>query len=165
MVWTPKVNAFDATRVKTNLEAYFRANQAAALAWANGGVALPDIKDFHHSPKLVTVFPALTFLQTSHRSTYEDLLEIDPFEMLMELAIIHGNQQTLSDRSPKYSMAIESMVVNMPATILLANSIIAPPAFTTGTEITFNVQGKYKNQYIQVFQLRCAWKITTGAYA
>jgi hypothetical protein len=164
MVYTPTVNVFDERPIKDNLIGFFEDNQADALLWANNGVALPSIAKFHRNPRLVTVFPALSLLQTSHKSDYEDLLPVD-FEILLELAIVHGNQDELTIRAPKYALALESLLVNMPQTTLMENSIIEAPAFTTGVEVTFNVQGKYKNKFIEVFQMRAAWKITAPAYA
>lgn len=162
--WQPRINVFDETLVKANITKFLKDNQTQALAWANGGQALSDIKKFFASPQLVTVFPALTFLQTNHRSTYEDLLETK-LELVLELAVINGKQDVLSEISPKYSMALASMIVNMPPNNLLDLSLLEAPAFSTDVEVTFDVQGKYKTQFIQVLQQRYSWKITAQAYA
>jgi hypothetical protein len=163
MAWNPKIDVFDETKVKENLESYISQNQADALIWANDGTALPVIQKFYSSRQLVTIFPALTFLQTFHRSDFEDTVGTD-FGMVLECSIVHGNQSELAKRAPRYSKALESMLVNMPADELLKGSSIEAPAYALTLEITFDVQGKYKNQYIDVFQCRAGWKITKSAY-
>lgn len=163
--WDPQVQVLDETQIKDNLTAYIEANQVEALKWANGGASgLPAIRDFHKSPRLVTVFPALTWLQTSHKSKWEDVLEID-FSIVLEVAIVHGNKDTLAARAPKYSMAIESMLVNVPETTFNQDSIIDITSTGMAVETTFDVQGKYKNQFIEVFQTRANWHIEASAFS
>jgi hypothetical protein len=163
--WDPQVQVLDETQIKDNLTAYLQANQAEALKWANGGASgLPAIRDFHKSPRLVTVFPGLTWLQTSHKSKWEDVLEID-FAIVLEVAIVHGNKDTLASRAPKYSMAIESMLVNVPETTFNQDSIIDITSTGMAVETTFDVQGKYKNQFIEVFQTRANWHIEASAFS
>jgi hypothetical protein len=163
MPYEPQVNVVDATRFRDNLIAHIRSVQVEALKWANGGVALPPIKDFHKSPRLVTVFPATTFLQIEHKAKWEEVLEID-LAITLETAIIHGNKDTLADRGPKYSMAMESMLVNVPETTLNADSIIDITSTAMATETAFAVQGKYKNLFIEVFQTRASWHIEASAF-
>lgn len=164
MVYSPQVNVIDATSIRDNLIDYFKATQAEALKWANGGVVLPIIRDFHKSPRLVTVFPALTCLQIEHKAKWEEVLEID-FSITVEVAMIHGNQDIAADRATKYSMAIESMLVNVPETTFNQDSIIDITSTGMGVETVFDVQGKYKNQFIEVFQTRASWRIEASAFA
>jgi hypothetical protein len=164
MAYSPQINVVDATQFKDNLIAHFQANQADALIWANGGRILQEIRNFYKSPRLVTVFPALTFIQISHESKYENILEID-LSVLIEVAIIHGNKDTLSDRSLKYSMAIESMLANVPETTLNQNSIIEIESTNMGLKTTFDVQAKFKTQYIEVFQTLANWHIEASAFS
>jgi hypothetical protein len=110
------------------------------------------------------VFPALTFIQISHESKYESILEID-LSVLIEVAIIHGNKDTLSDRSLKYSMAVESMLANVPETTLNQNSIIEIESTNMGLKTTFDVQAKFKTQYIEVFQTLANWHIEASAFS
>lgn len=163
--WDPTIQVLDETQIKNNLTAFFIANQVEALKWANGGLAgLPAIKDFHQSPRLVTVFPSLTFLQTAHKSKWdENILEID-FSLAFEVALIHGNKDTLAARAPKYSMALESMIVNVPETTFNQDSIIKITSTGMGVETSFAVQGKYKNQFIEIFQTRANWHIEASAF-
>ena len=126
---------------------------------------MPSIKDFHKSPRLVTVFPATTILQLEHKSQWHnDLLEIN-LAMTLETALIHGNRDTLADRGAKYSMAMESMLVNLPETTFRQDSIITIESTSMGVETLFAVQGKYKNQFIEVFQTKANWAIEASAFA
>ncbi len=134
MPWQPEINVFDERQAKNNLVAYFENVQANALAWANGGAGLKPIKDFHKSPRLVTVFPALTFLQTEHKTTFEDILIID-FSTTLEVALIHGNGDILTALATKYAMALESMLVNLPETTFNENSIIDTTTVIQGVDM------------------------------
>lgn len=164
MAWAPNINVFDERPIKNNLIGYFDAQQADALVWANEGTALPVIKKFHRSPRLVTVFPALTFLQSEHRANDSegDTLDVN-FALLLELAIVHGDQDELAHRSNVYSMALESMLANIPATTFFADSIIQAQQFIfAGIQVQYDIQGKYKNQFIDVLQIRTGWQITAN---
>jgi len=164
MTYSPQVNVIDATKIRDNLISHLQSNQVEALKWANDGVALPPIKDFHKSPRLVTVFPALTFLQIEHKAKWEDILDVD-LSVVIEVAIVHGNRDTLADRGPNYSMALESMLVNVPETTFRQDSILTIESTVMNIETAFAVQGKYKNQFIEVFQTRANWHIEASAWA
>ena len=165
MVYSPQINVIDATQIRDNLITHITETQVEALKWANGGVSgLPAIRELHKSPRMVTIFPALTFLQIEHKAKWEEILEID-FSCTLEVAIIHGNKDILADRGPKYSMAIESMLVNVPETTFNQDSIIEITSTGMGVETVFDVQGKYKNQFIEVFQTRASWHIEASAFA
>jgi hypothetical protein len=163
MVYDPKIQVFDSRPVKENLIGYIEANQAEALAWANNGSSLDPIRAFYKSPRLVKLFPALTFIQAEYTSDYEDLLTAD-FSILFEVAAIHGNMDTLTDRMPKYAMALESLLTNIPNTTLFQNSIIQMAIARAAVQTTFDVQGQYKNQFIEVFQMRASWRVLASAY-
>jgi hypothetical protein len=164
--WDPQVNVLDETQIRNNVLGFLRDTQAAAFVWAvNGGDALPLIgdKSFHRAPRVVTKFPAITFLQTDHKAKWGEILEID-FNLVIEFAHIHGNQDIAADRSPKYCMAIESMLANVPETTFNQDSIIEITSTGMGIETTFDVQNKYKNQFIEVFQTRVNWHIEASAF-
>lgn len=164
MVYSPSINVIDATKFRDNLIQHLEDTQAEALAWANDGRILASIKDFHRSPRLVTRFPSLTFLQIDHKSNWENILEID-FSVVVEVAIIHGNKDTVASLGPKYSMAVESMLVNVPETTFNQDSIIDITSTGMSVDTTFAVQGKYKNQFIEVFQTRATWEIEASAFS
>lgn len=164
MAWTPDINRIDTRGFKTNLIEFFRANQVDALKWANDGVALPPIKDFHLCPRLVTIFPALTFIAADHASAFGDILA-STYNVTLEVAIIHGNRDTLALLGPKYAMAVESMLVNVPETTFNQGSIIPITSTPTTTDTVFAVQGKYKSQFIEVFQTKATWDIDASAYS
>lgn len=164
--WSPQVNVLDETQIRNNILGFLRDTQESAFAWAAGdGDALPLIgdKSFHKSPRLVTKFPAITFLQTDHKSKWGEILEID-LNLVIEFAHIHGDQDIAADRSPKYCMAIESMLANVPETTLNQDSIIDITSTGMSIETTFDVQNKYKNQFIEVFQTRANWHIEASAF-
>lgn len=162
-MWQPEVNVFDETKIKDNLIDYLKSVQTDALKWANNGKLLPDIKHFHKSPRLVSDFPAITFIQASHKAKWEEILEIN-FSLLLEFAIIHGDKDTLASLATKYAMALESMLVNVPETTLNQDSIIQITSTGVSIDSTFDIQGKYKTQFIEVFQIRVTWEIEASAF-
>ncbi len=166
MAWAPKIKVFDEREAKNAIIAYIKANQADALAWANAEYAppsLPPIKVFFKAPSTVTVFPALTFIQSEHQSVFEDVLLIS-FSLTLEIAIIHGDQETLADLSKRYAMAIESLLTNMPETTFGDKSIIDITSTMRSLDTVFAVQGKYRSKFIQIFQTKAAWTIEAAAY-
>lgn len=166
MSWNPHISVFDERGAKKALKAHILAVQSDALMWANDGAKLPPFKDFniHLSPRLVTDFPAITFLNTAHKAKFEDILEID-FAISIEVALQHGKQDWLSESAPKYSMALESILTNLPETTFNENSKIIATVEIEALETTFDVQGKTKkNQFIEVFQIEAQWKIEAAAY-
>ena len=163
MSWPPEnhFQVFDERALKSNLVGYLRANQRDALTWAKGdsSTALPDIRQFNTSPRLVTLFPAVTILQTEHSTAFGDDILGVVLSMVIELAVAHGNQDTLTDIAAKYAMALESLLANMPETTLGENSIIPITSTIRDMETVFDLQGKIKNQFIQVSQTRVNWII------
>lgn len=158
--WEPQINVVDATKIKNNILTFLAENQVEALKWANGGVSgLDAIKDFHKSPRTVTRFPSVMVLQIEHDTKWFDTIMQISFSIVFETALIHGKPDILADMAPKYSMALESMLSNVPETTFNADSII--DITSTGMEVktTFAVQGTYKQQFIQVFQTRMDWII------
>ena len=166
MAWDPDISVFDERALNDNIIAYLEANQTDALYWANGNAGgLPDIRAFHKSPRLVKVFPAFTIINSDHVTEYEDILNIE-LNMVFELAVVHGDQDTLTDRSKKYVMAVESMITNLPKTTFNTDSYIVVNATLNGLESVYDVQGQVKtNQFIQVSQTRAQWALTAAARA
>jgi CRISPR/Cas system-associated exonuclease Cas4 (RecB family) len=163
MSWPPNqhIQVFDERPLKDNFLAFLEANQVDALAWANTGSvgALDPISQFQKAAKLTSVFPSLTILQTEHGSAFgSDLLGV-VFSMTLELAVVHGNQDTLTDLAAKYAMAVESMIANMPETTFGENSIIPITSTLREMKTVFDVQGKIKNRFIQVSQTEASWII------
>jgi hypothetical protein len=155
------IQVFDERAIKDNLIGFLAANQTDALAWAKGtGSAIENIKKFQKSPRLTTIFPALTILQTEHSAAFGGggILGII-LSMTLELAIAHGNQDTLTDNAPKYVMAVESMLANVPETTFRQGSIIPITSTVRDMETVFDIQGKIKNKFIQVSQTRISWVI------
>lgn len=166
MAWTPKINVFDERGAKSALKSHILSVQSDALRWANDGAALPGFKEhnIHLSPRLVTGFPAMTFLNTSHSTVFEDILEIT-FAVAIEIALQHGRQDWLSENAPKYSMALESILTNLPETTFNKDSKIKTVISIEALETSFDIQGKTKkNQFIEVFQIEAQWKIEASVY-
>lgn len=162
MAWPPNnghIQVFDERSLKDNLITFFKANQADAIAWANTAPGLPAIKKFNKSARLTTLFPALTFLQTEHSAVFPNDIELIVFSIVLELAIAHGNQDTLTDQAAKYAMALESMIANVPETTFRQNSIIPITSTLRDMETVFDIQGKLKNKFIQISQTKASWVI------
>lgn len=163
MAWPPNEHfqVFDERALNDNFIGFLSTNQAAALAWANGGAApaLPAIRQFNKSPRLTTVFPAVTFLQTQHSSAWGDNILIIVVSMVLELAVAHGDQDTLTDQSRKYVMALESLLANIPETTFRQNSIIPITSTIREMETVFDIQGKLKNKFIQISQTSVSWVV------
>lgn len=163
MSWPPNQHfqVFDERSLKDNFLGYFGTNHVDALAWANTGSmgTLLPIKQFNKSPRLTSVFPAVTILQTEHSSAFSNDIALVVFSMTLELAVAHGDQDTLTDQATKYAMALESMLANVPETTFRENSIIPITSTLRDMETVFDVQGKIKNKYIQISQTRASWVI------
>lgn len=158
--WDPTINVVDATQIKNNILTFLAANQVEALKWANGGNSgLDAFKDFHKSPRTVTRFPSVMVLQIEHDTKWFDTIMQITFSIVFETALIHGNADTLADMAPKYSMALESMLSNVSETTFNEDSIIDITSTGMDVKTTFDVQGQYKQQFIQVFQTRMNWII------
>lgn len=167
MAWTPSIQVFDERAAKNAVIDYIKSVQTEALAWANGGYGPPQltpIRAFHKVPSTVTVFPAITIIQTEHESVFDHILAVQ-FSMTFEIAITHGDQDTLTDLSARYAMAFESMLVNLPETTFSQDSIIDITSTIRGLDTVFGVQGKVKSKFIQLFQTRAVWTIEAAAYA
>lgn len=164
MAWDPDIAVFDERYLNDNLIAFLEANQTDALYWANENAGgLPDIREFYKSPRTVKLFPAFTIINSDHTAEFEDILSVE-LNMVFEFALVHGNQDTLTDRSKKYMMAIESMLSNLPKTTFTTDSYIVVNATLNGLETVYDVQGQVKaNQFIQVSQMRAQWALTAAA--
>lgn len=166
MAWPPSnhIQVFDERKIKDDFLIFFKANQVDALAWANGGAGLEPIKAFHKSARLTSVFPALTFLQSDHSQAFGNGgISVIVFNMTVELAVIHGKQDELTDRASKYDMALRSMLANAPDTTLSENSIIPITSTLQDIETVYDVQGKLKNRFIQISQTRVSWVIDAAS--
>lgn len=163
MSWEPQINVFDPRPIKDNLIAWFTASQADALLWANGGEALPPLLDFHKNIRPVTRFPALTFLDAAHATEFEDIISIR-LSMLLQVAVVHGDQDELDRRASRYAMALESMLLNTPKTTFNTDSILTVNAETARLATAFDVQGRLpNNRFIQVFETTIEWGLTGQA--
>jgi hypothetical protein len=162
MAWPPTEHfqVFDERATADNIFDFLKSSQSDALAWADGGSGLPAITKFHASPRLTTVFPALTILQSEHSSAWGNggiLLIV--YSLTLELALTHGKQDDLTANAKKYVMALESMLANIPETTFSENSIIPITTTLREMETVFDIQGKIKNRFIQVSQTKVSWVV------
>lgn len=168
MAWPENkhIQVFDERALKDNLIGFLKANQGDALVWANTGLggSLPEIKLFNKSPRLTSIFPALTFLQSEHRSVFGDSILAIDLTLVVELAVAHGNQDVLTDQAAKYSMALESLLANVPETTFKQGSIIPITSTISEMETAFDIQGKIKNRFIQVSQTRVSWVVEAAVF-
>ncbi len=159
MAWLPKQKTFDGRKILNNLLGYLSANQTAALLWATEGAeVLPDIKSFFKSARHVTEFPSLMVLNSEYGMDFEtDLAEI-PFSLILEVAVLNGNPDKLSDDSRTYATAIESMLRNCPKTTLFQNNIIQKVGNLSTIETSFDItRTTTGGEFVQIFHIRCEW--------
>lgn len=164
MAWNPSIQVFDESHIREMLTDFILANQEEALVWANGhGQGLPGFVNFFRSPRLVTKFPCLTFIQSEHTSKWEDILDIE-YSMTIECAIIHGDRDEAAAQAIVYATALESMLVNLPETTFSQASKI--PITSTGMAVDTKhaVQGQFKSSYIEVFQTTIKWRLEASAF-
>lgn len=165
--WIPKNQVFDERGAKDALINYFVANQADSLLWANDGVKLPKIEKFQkQTAYVIGAMPYAVFNRTSHTSSFEGDFLIVNFAVEIEVWLKHGKQDVLSDLAPKYAMALESMLANLPDTTFGNNSKIQITTAIEQLETVYDVQGKLnKGGFIQIFQTSAQWRIEASAYS
>lgn len=164
-MWQPRISVFDERGAKTAIINYFKANQAAALLWANDQKPLPPIAEFFAQNIFVAgKLPLLFFNRTAHTSSFEDILEIQ-YAIDLEVWIAHGKQEYLSAAVPKYAMAIESLLSNLPDSTLAENGKIKIAAQLRQLETTLDAQVPAKKSgFLQRFQTSAQWTIEASAY-
>lgn len=166
MAWTPTIAVIDDRFFAKNALDYIAANQRDALTWANGGSsALKVFKSLFLSPRLVQVFPSLTVIGQEHQTAVspEETLQID-FSLTLEGAIQHGKEEYLAENSPKYNLAIQSMLANIPKTTLTQNSIITLEAVIFDQQTSYFPLAETRSQFLQVFQTRTTWRMESSIY-
>lgn len=169
MPWTPEIKVFDSRAARSNLLAYITTNQTDVLTWAAADDALLPLSSFKLlalSPRITTVLPAFTILESGHQTDFGDggILGID-LAMRFEVIVAHGKQDTLAKMVPKYVMAVESILANVPKTTFLQGSIINTTMTMANLETTMDIQGKFNNsQFAQVFVTTAQWRIEASVY-
>jgi hypothetical protein len=157
MAWNPTLQVFDPRFIAPNLLAWFKANQADALLWANNGTALPPIKDFFENEHTPTRFPVLMINRVQYQTeTGEDIAETQ-IALQFEIILVHGNQDWLALNAPRYSMAFESMTKNIPKSSLETNSKIEFDGVLLQIETNFDFLKTNGSQFIQSFKTSVNW--------
>lgn len=159
MAWTPQEQVWDPRHLAANLFAWFELRQAEALAWANDGgtPSLPPVADFFLNERVPTRFPSVMLRRAAYRTkTREDVAEVETV-IQFEALLVHGDQQWLAANAPKYAMALESMVKNIPKTSLDENSKIEFTGSLLEIGTTFDFLRSSGNQFLQSFTVQVNW--------
>lgn len=167
MAWTPTHSVINARAIAENLLAYFEANQAEALEWANGS----PMKSFQRIENSVgninlPVYPAIMFSDDADRVDYADELAVGAYELMFEVMVTHPNPNTATTLAIKYAMALASMIRNCPQATYTANSgALASGAVLSLLEIGFETikTNDQHNDFLQQFQMKATYTLTASA--
>lgn len=129
MVWSPTQQVTDVRPIVRNLLTYFRANQADALNWANGGAGLADFTFYETAEmRMKTDFPHFGIVKRRTETDTGDVLTIQ-YNLTFEFEVM--KEHTTSNRQAKLlelqteidnrGYALESMFLNIPDSTLFAN--------------------------------------------
>jgi len=162
MAWTDQIEmqVFDPRNIAANLFAWFEANQADALAWANNDAlpVLPPVLDFFLNERSATRFPVCQLGRVQYQTeTGEDISRVE-IALQYEIALVHGQQNWLASAAPRYAMAFESMAKNIPKTSLENNSkIVFDAGVLAQIETTFDFLRTNGSQFMQKFVTQINW--------
>lgn len=155
-MWTPTL---DTRPLAVNLLAFIRANSAAAATWANGGAALEGFKKVWNSAegRFHKYFPDVMVLSESvNVREAAQGMEVD-FELLFEIEVVDKTADLVTERAKKYATALESMLINIPADVLLADTGLALMMLVeVGHDL--GQQGKLNSQHFRAPRVRVRWR-------
>ena len=135
MAWTPTLNAVDTAQIEKNIFAYIADNQVDALEWANNGDSLKNfvfLEEAIADPDTVK-FPSLAVVDSSETISFDEEVNEVIFEIGFESIIYHADASRVPLLMRKYGTALKSMLANIPAATLTANS--------SDTKIGLNASG------------------------
>lgn len=172
MAWTPTKNVVDLTKIVDNLLNYIEDEQTDALTWANGGTSgLDDFASFYTnaSGRLYTKFPSLMVLgqqdDGEEAETDEGDVLVTTLDLIMEVTLSGPNADDLVLTTKVYDLALKSMLANIPAATLTADSKVATHAVIIQLGTKFDVLNKLSAKvFIQVFQTEVIYKLITRAF-
>lgn len=167
MTWTPRTNVIDLTQVADNLLGYVGENDSDALLWANGS-ALPEFAAFYTnaSGRLQTIFPSLMVLSQDAETDLTGDILISGLQLTLEGTVSGSNADDLVAATKMYAKAVESMLANIPSATLMAGSSPHQEASLFEIETKFDIlRGQQApSAFLQIFQIRCVYRITAAAY-
>lgn len=170
MSWTPAQNVIDFTAVIDNLLGYIEANDADALAWANGGEPLEEFAEFYSSitGRIATKFPQLIVLSQAHSveegETDNGEVLVVKLPLVFEGAIKGRNAEEACNTAKRYSYALESMLVNIPSLSLTGDADITASLTEYATRYDEPGQLNKSSSWLQVFQTRCEYQFITSVF-
>jgi len=168
MVWNPSKQVIDVSPVVTNLLAYIASNQTDALIWANGGAGLADFAKFYPSAsgRLGSIFPHLMVIDQEDEGedaeTENGDVLLTGLRLRLEGAVTGADADELAVTAKIYDTAVKSMLVNIPGATLTGSQATNAYPIQMGT--VFDVVGKYKTSYIQVWQTSIIYKLIASAF-
>lgn len=175
MTWAPTNKVVDLTKVVDNLLGYIEAQQTDALVWAKdtSDDALPDFAGIYPNAtgRLATKFPQLIVLDQEHLAEAGDTDNGDivriTLALTLEVALTGPDADALVLTTKKYGLALESMLVNIPAATLTADSKATTHGYLAKYQTVYDVVVGYKKEasnWLQIFQTRVEYVLLTGAF-
>lgn len=171
MAWTPTYAVINSRAIAENLLTYFEANQADAIVWAHG-TALKPIARFENSiaDPNNPAYPAIYFSDDNDGVEHGDDLLSAAYSVTFLVMVQNPVAATAVTQARSYAKAIGSMIANIPAATLAANT-----GATVGTvvlqtlETGFDVikagnEGKATNNWMQAFEIRAVFTLNGSAY-
>ena len=166
MVWTPQKNVIDLTTIADNLLEFIALYDEDALDWANGGPGLVGFTKLYTnaSGRLQTEFPSLMILaQESETDLTGDMIEAG-LQLVLEGTISGPDADELVANTKKYARAVESLLTNIPADTLTANSEPEMGAWIFEIETKVDILTRISSAFLQVFQVRVIYRLAASGY-
>ncbi len=160
MTWQPKHNPLDTTHLEANIVAFIRANQAAALVWANGSAMKPfNFAADKIANKELPNFPSLSIKRKSISDEVDDITDGD-FTIDFEAIIVNGNIADTIKNAESYAKALQSMLLEITPEALLADKTNCYYEGVKVPNITFPeiLKDPEKSLFFQDFQVRAVYR-------
>lgn len=166
MAWLPTAKVIDLSQTADNLLAYIAANQTDALEWAEPG--LDDFQKFYTnaSGRLATQFPSLMILsQRVDTDLAGDTLDA-ALQLILEATISGSDADELVAKTKHYSKAVESMLLNVPSEVLMANAEGYHRSYAVELETELDIlRGQQSpSAFLQIFQTRVVYRLSASGF-
>lgn len=167
MTWAPAKQVIDTSPLIDNWLAYVDAQDADALAWANGGQGMLEFQGLYSNAtgRLQTVYPQHMVIRQAIETDLTGDILIAGWQLVLETALSGPDADELATDTKKYGKAVESMLSNIPSATLTNN---ADPELNA---TLFELETRYDETrnlptpgFIQIFQTRCVFRLTTAAF-
>lgn len=165
MTYNPKANVIDLTQIAGNLLTYIEENQDGALAYF-GKPELQGFQKFYTnaSGRLQTIFPSLMVLTQSSETDLSGDALIAGLQLTLEGTVSGPDPDELVENTKFYSTALESMLVNIGSTELMANSKNLHRSYVSELETRLDVLRPNTSGFLQIFQTRVTYIIQESGY-